>query len=204
MNTPARFCRFITWVSIFAVCLSICGSLVLAQAPPGQNVPPAQALRNALERGQWRAEQILRTMELPAVQKSLVLTDEQREKIGDISHIVRIDVIRQQAELRVQRLELQRMMQGDAPDRPAIDEKVQEVARALAALMHTRVSALLNLREILTKEQIDKMRESAARRIQERARARAQQGQPGPKLASPAPHAPPAPPAAPKPPAAPR
>ena len=194
MDSPNRFYRFISWVIVFAVCLSMLGLLVFAQSPAGQNAPPAQAVRGALDRGQLPAEQLLRLLELPAIQKALVLTDEQIKKIEDISLIVRIDVIRQQAELRVQRLELERMMQADAPDRAAIDNKVQEAAQAQAALMHARVNALLNLRAVLTKEQRDKIRESVARRIQQRVRARAQQAQPAPKLALPAPPAPPAPP----------
>ncbi len=185
MNSPNRFCKFIAWVSVLAVGLPILSSLALSQ-----EIPPPQAARRALERGQLPAEQLLRLLELPAVQKALVLTDEQREKIRDISHIVCIDVIRQQAELRIQRLELQRMMQEDAPHRPAIDKKVQEVAQAQGALMHTRVNALLNLRDVLTKEQRDKVRESVAKRVQQRVQTKAQQPQPAPKLAPPIPPAP--------------
>ena len=91
-------------------------------------------------------------------------------------------------------------MKADTPDRAAIDGKVQEAAQAQAAIMRSRVNALMDLRDILTKEQRDKIRESVAQRIQKRVRARAQQVQPGPKIAPSIPAVPPAPPAPPKPP----
>lgn len=201
MNLPTRFCRFTPWLFVFAVCLPVLGSPVLAQEIPlagpalaDQNAPPAPALRRALEEGELPAEELFRLLELPAVQKALVLTDEQRAKIEDISFNVRRAAIQQLAVLRVQRLELEHMMKADTPNRAAIDKKVQEVAQAQTTIMRARVNALMDLRDVLTKQQRDKMREFVLQRVQQAARARVQQSQPGLRLAPSAPAVPPEPP----------
>lgn len=199
MNSPAKFCWLTAWLFVFVVCLPVLGSLVLAQEIPppgpataGQNAPSSQALRRALVGGEVQAEELLRLIEMPAVQKALVLTDEQGEKIEDISFNVRRAVIKQQAALRVQRLELERMMRADTPDRAAIDKKVQEVAQALTEIMRSRVNALMDLRVVLTKEQSNKIRAFVSQRIQRATRARLQQRQPGLGLAPSTPTVPPA------------
>jgi hypothetical protein len=87
MNSLIKFCRFTAWLFAFAVFVLVLGSLVLAQEIPPTE--PAQALRRALEVGEVPAEELLRLLEQPAAQKALVLTDEQRDKIEDISFNVR-------------------------------------------------------------------------------------------------------------------
>jgi len=201
MESQARLSPFTARWFVLAVCFFVPGSPAMAQAipagpqvPAGQNAQPAPVLRRALERDRLQAETLLRLLELPAVQNALVITDEQRSRIEDISFNVRKEAIQQQAVVRVLRMELELMLKVDAPDRSAIDRKVQEVAQAQAAIMGARVHALMDLRGVLTKEQEDKIRESVLRRTQQRAQARPQQAQPLPKLVPSAPAPPPAPP----------
>jgi len=207
MNPTARFRLFIVSLFAFAACLSVLGLFVLAQeTPPArpdswrQDLGPAQLLRRALEGGEAPAEELLRVLELPAAQKALVLTDEQRKKIEDINFNVQKAAIQQQAVLRVQRLELERLMRADNPDRAAIDKKIPEVAQAQTTIMRARINALMDLRGVLTKEQRDKIREFVAQRLEQAVRIRAQQAQSRPKVAPSAPAAPLAPPQPPAPP----
>jgi Spy/CpxP family protein refolding chaperone len=199
MNSSARFCQLTTWLFVFAVCLAAPGALALAQEIPPAG--PGQLPPRAAEGGEVPAEQILRLLELPAVQKALVLTDEQRKKIEDISFGVRKTVIQQEAALRVQRLELERMMRANTPDRAAIDKKIPEVVQALTTIMRARINALMDLSSALTKEQREKIREFVSQRIQQAERAKLQQVQPGPRVnpLGPAPQAVPQQPRAPLP-----
>ena len=96
-------------------------------------------------------------LRLPQVQKELGITDEQRRKLEEIGFNTARTSIQQRATLDVLRLELERMKGADAPDRAAIDKKIQEIGQAEAALMRTRVNAELDVRGALTKEQRDKI-----------------------------------------------
>jgi Spy/CpxP family protein refolding chaperone len=194
MNSSTWICQLTTWFFVFAVCLPMPGVLALAQdippaglVPGGQNAPPVPIMRRASEGAEVQAEELLRALELPAIQKALVLSEEQRKKIEDISFNVRKAVIQQQSVLQVQRLELERMMRADIPDRAAIDKKIPEVVQAMTAIMRARISALLDLNGVLTKEQKEKIREFVSQRIQQAARANMQQAQPGLRLNPPAP-----------------
>jgi Spy/CpxP family protein refolding chaperone len=95
-----------------------------------------------------------------------VLANEQRKKIGRQLQ-VRRSAIQQQAALQVQRLELERMMRAETPDRIAIDRKIPDIVQAQTAIMRTRINALMDLRGVLTKEQRDRIREFALQRVQQ-------------------------------------
>ena len=196
------FCRFTCLLSIFAICFPVLGSLALAQGnPPAGQVPAGPdarlrpPLQRALEEGQGLGAEILRQLNLPPAQKALAFTDEQRKKLEDITFNIRRSTIQQQATLQVQRLELHRLMGADTPDRAAIDKKVQEISQTQSSMLRARVTAFLDLRALLTKEQRDKIRAYVQQRLQ--------QAQPKPKINPPplVPQAaPPQPPAPPKPP----
>ena len=72
MTSPSRFTRFTPWLFVFAVSLPALGSLA-----PAQEIPPAAPPLGG--QGSPPAEELLRVLELPAAQKALVLTDEQRK-----------------------------------------------------------------------------------------------------------------------------
>lgn len=186
MNSPIKSFRFLASLFAFAVSLPVLGSLVF-----GQEIPPAAPPRAG--QGMPPAEELLRVLELPAAQKALVLTDEQRKKIEDISFNVRKTAIQQQAALQLQKLELERMMRADNPDRAAIDKKIPEVVQAQTAIMRARINALMDVRAVLTKEQRDRIGEFIAQRVQREARPKVQQAQPKPGAAPPQPPQPPQP-----------
>ena len=196
MNLPFKVCLI-----LLVLLISISGLSVLAQgitpAGPqdrGPMMPQAPGMRGAPEPGRIQAEQLLRLLEQPAAQKALVITEEQRKKIEELSFNVRKTAIQQQAVLQVQRMELERLMQADSPDRAAIEKKIPEISQAEAAVMRARINALLDLRAVLTKEQRDKVRTFADQRARQAARMGGQQAPPRAKVAPPVPLEPMAPP----------
>lgn len=195
MNLPFRVCL------VLVLSISISGLSVVAQDFPPD---PQGGGTGAPRPGGIPAEQLLRLLGQPAAQKALVITEEQRKKIEELSFNVRKTAIQQQAALQVQRLELERLMQADTPDRAAIDKKIPEIAQAETTMMRARINALMDLRALLTKEQRDKIGELTAQRARQAAQARAQQAAPKAKIAPPAPRNPMAPRPGPQPPAPPQ
>lgn len=104
----------------------------------------------------------------PDIQKEIDITDEQRKKLEDLAFNSAKTAIQAQANLQVHRMELERMVHSDNPDRSAIDKKIQEISQVQTALMRGMINTSLEERSILTKEQRDKMREVLQRQMGER------------------------------------
>ena len=212
MILASRLCRFSALSFVFVLCLSVLGSPAqVPEAPQGRRIPgdagvrPRQLLREALRRGpesEALGQELLRLLTLPEAQKALGISDEQRKKLEDIAFNTRKATIQQRATLQVQRMELERLMRADNPDRAAIEKKVQEVSQAQSTMMRARVNGLLDVRAALTKEQRDKIRDHLQNQVRQGVQERLQGVRPGPRQAAPAPgpQGPPPPPAPPRPP----
>ncbi len=152
-------------VSILLVLISLA---VAQQNPPqGQPAPGigAAAVARAQRLGQAnqalgadQGQRFWRILNRPEVQKALVITDDQRKKLEDAAFNFRKSAIQQRAALQVQRLELQRLMEADTPDRAAIDKKVAEISQTQSILLKASINGLMDARAILTKEQRDRIR----------------------------------------------
>jgi len=124
----------------------------------------------------------------PDIQKELAITAEQRQKLEDIRFNTEKESIQHRAAIQVQRMELQRLVEADSPDRAAVDKKIQEVAQEEAALMKATMNARLNAKAVLTAEQRAKLvqlrqsRREANRLPQEQEEM--QPGQPVPRAGS--------------------
>lgn len=162
-------------------CLFVLAPIAFAQDAPQQDQPgpamqgmrppggPGMGLRRPGMgvRGpqMMRREILMHLLRDTEAQKQLNITEEQRKKMEDIVFNNQKAGIQDRANLQVRRLELQRLMQADTPDRAAIDKKLQEVTQAQAALERARINAALDFRAVLTKEQRDKIREAEQKRI---------------------------------------
>ena len=93
----------------------------------------------------------------PEVQKELALTADQRQKLEDIRFNTEKESIQRRAAIQVQRMELNRLVDADNPDRAAVDRKIQEGAQEEAALMRATINARLNAKAVLTAEQRAKL-----------------------------------------------
>jgi Spy/CpxP family protein refolding chaperone len=131
----------------------------------------------------------------PDIQKELGITDEQRKKLEDLAFNNAKMAIQARANLQVHRMELERLMHSDNPDRSAIEKKIQEISQAQTALMRGMINTSLEERSILTKEQRDKIREGLqkemGKRMQRMGTERGTPGGPGRREGSPPPPPPP-------------
>jgi len=150
-----------------------------APIPMGSDPRPGQQLRQAANGpppADGLQQELVQLLNLPEIRKALAITEEQRIKLDDIAFNSRKASIQQGATLEVQRLELQRLVQSENPDRPAIDKKITEISQAQAALMRTQINALVDARSTLTREQMQKVRDHMQRQMRQRMQ---QSGQPG-------------------------
>ncbi len=126
---------------------------------PRQRMMPGMGGPARMQRmpGMWTGDPIAGLVRRPEIQKELGVTPEQLKKLEDIRFNTEKETIQHRAALQVQRLELGRLIGADAPDRAAIDKKVQEVAQEEAALMRISITARLDARSVLTPEQRTKL-----------------------------------------------
>ncbi len=124
----------------------------------------------------------------PEIQKELGVTAEQRQKLEDIRFNAEKESIQRRAAMQVQRMELQRLVDADNPDRAAVDKKIQEVAQEEAALMKASINAGLNAKAVLTAEQRAKLAQFRQRRMERngppQGNSEMMPGRPAPKTGS--------------------
>jgi len=144
------------------------GRFAMRDARAGQGLP--------------RERRLLALLRRPDIQRMLGLTEEQRNKLEDIRSSSAKVAIQQRANLQIQRLDLERLMRAENPDRAAIDGKLQELAQTRAALTRAAVFATLDARGVLTKEQRQKLAEQMQQAI--RPGAPPPVAEPGPKPAA--------------------
>ncbi len=132
----------------------------------------------------------------PDVQKELGITPEQLQKLDEIRFNSQKETIQHRSALQISRLELQRLISAENPDRAAIDKKIQETAQEEAALMRTSINARLNERGVLTAEQRTKLKQFMENRMAPGGAQGAGAGRPARKAGerTPAPAPPPKPP----------
>ena len=135
--------------------------------------------RGAFERGERgrRGEfGLSRLLSDPEIQQKVGVTVEQVAKIRQQESTFRKTEIRQRADLEVKRIDLRDMLSADKPDRAAIDRQLQEISTSQLAMAKTRVDFRLNMKDALTPEQREKLKQA----VRERWQSRGGQGQRGP------------------------
>jgi len=113
-------------------------------------------------RGRRGEYALARLADDPAAREKLGITAEQAAKIRQDTSEFRKSAIRGRADLQVRRLELQDLLRVDSPDRAAIDKKLDEINAARLAQSKAQVHYRLAMREILTPEQRQNLREMRA------------------------------------------
>lgn len=106
-----------------------------------------------------RGFMLARLVNNPDLRQKIGITDEQAAKIRQQYFDFRKSEIRSGADLRVKRLELKDLISAEKPDRAAIDRKLQEVGAAQLAREKSAVDFHLAMREALTPEQRQKLRQ---------------------------------------------
>ena len=134
--------------------------------------------RGDFERGErgTREFRLSRLLSDPEIQKKVGVTAEQVAKIRQQGSTFRKAEIRQRADLEVKRIDLRDLLSVDKPDRAAIDRQLQEISTSQLAMAKTRVDFRLNMKDALTPEQREKLKQA----MRERWQSRGGQGQRGP------------------------
>lgn len=98
----------------------------------------------------------------PEKMKELGLTPEQQRKMADAHERMQRQGIQLEADLRIARLDMEKLMRAEQPDRAAIEAQVDRISGIEAALQKARIATQLEARSILTPEQLRKLHEGPA------------------------------------------
>ncbi len=120
----------------------------------------------------------------------LGLDDGTLAKVKARAYAAQKEAITAKAELKVARIELHRLLDTDAPDKEAVLAQVERVGQLETALRRLKVSALLDIRGMLTPEQRAKLKTMKRGRRDREGR----RGRRGPRDRRGPPDAPPPPP----------
>jgi Spy/CpxP family protein refolding chaperone len=115
----------------------------------------------------------------PELMSELKLSDSQKQRLADLRDQRRRNAIEARADLQIAALDLGKLMREDRPNRSAIDEQIDKIAQRRAALRKAEVASMLDMREVLTTQQRDvlkqkreEMRERRMNVIRDRVRTR--------------------------------
>jgi Spy/CpxP family protein refolding chaperone len=167
-------------------------AMVEPDGPRGPMGPGAPAVRGEWGHDRGRFERgrrefaLSRLLSDPEIQQKVGITAEQVAKIRQQESAFRKAEIRQRADLQVKEVDLRDLLAADKPDRAAIDTTLQQISGARLALDKTRVGFRLDMKEALTPDQRQKLRDALRERPQAR-RGTERRGPGGP--AQPAPGA---------------
>jgi Spy/CpxP family protein refolding chaperone len=92
----------------------------------------------------------------PKFQKEIGLTDTQISQLKTKLSETEKAMIRSKADVQILHIDLKDMLEADNPDAAKIDAKIDELGRLQAENMKTMAHALIEVKSILTKEQIEK------------------------------------------------
>jgi Spy/CpxP family protein refolding chaperone len=86
----------------------------------------------------------------------LDLTPEQQKKVADVHEGLQRQMIQNQADLRIAAMDLEKLMHAETPDQARIDAQIDKIAGLRTAMAKARVASLLEVRAMLTPEQLKK------------------------------------------------
>ena len=117
-------------------------------------------------RGGRRHSGFARLLNDPSIRKQVGITDEQAGTIRKQELDFRKTEIRGRADLEVKRIDLKDLLAADKPDRAAINAKLQEISAAQLSLQKSSIDYRLNMRDAITPEQREKIRQLMRNRCQ--------------------------------------
>jgi Spy/CpxP family protein refolding chaperone len=104
----------------------------------------------------------------PALRERLGITDEQAAKIRSAQSQFAKQQIQRQAELRIKRMELAELLRADNPDRAAIEKKLRELNDLELQARMAGLDYGLAMRNLLTPEQREQLKQLARERMAQR------------------------------------
>jgi Spy/CpxP family protein refolding chaperone len=129
--------------------------------------------------GQGRREfGLSRILSNPEIAQKVGVTPEQVAKIRQQETAFRKTAIQQRADLEVKQIDLRDLLAADKPDRAAIDRQLQAISSSRLAMDKSLIDFRLNMKDALTPEQREKLRQAMKDRMQAR-RGDRRRGGPG-------------------------
>jgi Spy/CpxP family protein refolding chaperone len=119
-----------------------------------------------------------RILSNPEIEQKVGVTPEQVAKIRQQETAFRKTAIQQRADLEVKQIDLRDLLGADKPDRAAIDRQLQAISSSRLAMDKSRIDFRLNMKDALTPEQREKLRQAIKDRAQAR-RGERRRGGPG-------------------------
>jgi len=116
-------------------------------------------------RGQ-RHSGFARLLNDPSIRQQAGITDEQAATIRKQELDFRKTEIRGRADLAVQRIDLKALLAADKPDRAAINAKLAEISAAQLSLQKSSIDYRLSMREAISPQQREKLRQLMRNRWQ--------------------------------------
>ena len=98
----------------------------------------------------------------PENKTALEITPEQATKIQKADDDVEKAVIAQDAKIREARLDLQKLMREDKPDREKVLSQIDVIGKAMTDRQKMDATRMLDIRDALTPEQVKKAKEMAS------------------------------------------
>jgi Spy/CpxP family protein refolding chaperone len=100
-----------------------------------------------------------RALRDPQIRQQLGISDQQATKLEQDITNFRKARIQDRANLEIQRIDLQNLLAADNPDRAAVDSKLQQVSAAQLALEKSAVDFAVTLKQEISPEQRQKIRQ---------------------------------------------
>ena len=91
--------------------------------------------------------------------EKLNLSDQQAEQLRELNFNTAKELIQMKADLKTAQLEMKRMMAERNPDKEALFSKLDEISRIQGEIKKVHLEKKLAMREILSEEQLDRIRE---------------------------------------------
>jgi len=110
---------------------------------------------------------LARLVNNPDIREKLGITDDQAAKMRQQTSAFRISEVRSRADVQVKRIELRDLLTADNPDRAAIDSKLEEISAVRLAAAKARVDFALSMKDALTPEQRQKLKDMFSNRFRE-------------------------------------
>ena len=89
----------------------------------------------------------------------LDLTAEQKEKIDKINDSCEIEGINIQSESKTNSVKLRSLLREKAPNREEINQLIDKIAKSKSELMKLKINSKLDVKKVLTEDQINKLDE---------------------------------------------
>lgn len=96
------------------------------------------------------------------------LSAEQKERIRSLALEGKKDEIRLRSDLKIAQLELRELMQQDELDKAKVNRKIDEIGTLRTKLHKAKIEKRMAFREVLTKEQLQSLRERRMHRMLDR------------------------------------